>query len=699
MLPINSINNVSYDLRSREISTLATLIREKAITRLPAHYQTEAGRKLIDILAPLAEAYPEFCVKLFMQGEKQLNDVEKTASQLLFLHDHYPERLVGIDLKKNEKAREQIDLLAHEALLDLERAEHPEKRTWAHEMIRDNDDKKMSFDEARELFFQETDFSSVYETRWAVKIAHLLMDQTGRINRPLIPLVIETLFSRKDSSAADIHLKETLLHFYENPKLAEIVEAVGVPAREYQDVVRASLLLDPEKPVTSREAREALFAASLIRCRQVIGNCYVNAVAQFIQDRSTEEELRDMSELMQTGYISNTIDSKKMLFPGAVSLADQILGESFDFKKICPGCCIDALFAIPQFAAAFQSLGVSPAMLDGIIKKGSSMTVQQLFQVIQKKLQIPEEKIKRALFFVQSTTKMPLLQCWENGLLGAYFPPMTSKRVVGSTQQVFLYSMLRTLGDLAEEAGREIPACKSICSHLSPLRELSREEEQDRRRLVGILQKAEQKAGRNREALVSAALDAMNDQPNFVLGKSAQKLRDAQFAAIVFSACDDLSPRTTKERRSPFDCERAATQFIERVHIFKKISEQPCIDLGLPQYQPLNKFRLVPIIRNNDVWVELHVEEKGRFRSISSQDQFSKYCKSICFEIMSAHLSTREKLQLKRFFETKKDSYFFQSISSYFSTYYATTEFEVKKTVQHDPILTPMLYPLSERYD
>jgi hypothetical protein len=589
----------SYQLRhsprtqQQPIAIIAEMFKEKNIERkktlfhtLPRSFQRNGLNELLETMEPLVEEHEKFCLDL-VQGilkssfSANLKKAKQTIGELLLLQNHFPERLSEISWQNSGEANTQIHVLAREALITLREAHHPERREWAHEKLagaKQNENNRTACltpeevdDDDDDDFFETTTVAHAYEALYSAKIANILIGRDGTLNRYILPLAEETLLLENNNSASDIHIKETLRQFSENARLSQILGEIQNPTPLYHDVIRASLLLDPEQPITPRLARVVVLTAALTRCRQNdLGNCYANATAQLVKESAIERTLRDWGELIQTGSLTRTVDAKPCSFLGTPSLADCLLHESIETTD---KNFLEALLAIPQIAYAFDFLEVKRPLLRHLIKDSPTITLEELFRSIQKELNIPEEKFKQALFFIQSMTKMPLLQYWENALAGMLFPPMTSQAKKTCTQKWFLYATLHALRDIAQEAGKNIPALSSLGRDLASLPSPSK-----------------------KRAIKNLNWQKTTTQKNY----------------------KKEHPEQWKERGK---IKRQITHILSRA--------ESVVNLNHSRYQPLNKFRLIPTTHSedDDMWVQLHIEEANTFRPISSEEAFSKYCK------------------------------------------------------------------------
>lgn len=146
------------------------------------------------------------------------------------------------------------------------------------------------------------------------KLATLLIDEGGALRREeLIPLVAfakENLYPTGPEGELDAPRREHLLFCLELLESSDEVRAAlaalsrpwGNPQAE--ELIRQTLQLTSDLPLTDGDVRRAALSAWLCMLRQSVGSCFATAPAILLHDEEPLAFFRDLKELIETGRLT-----------------------------------------------------------------------------------------------------------------------------------------------------------------------------------------------------------------------------------------------------------------------------------------------------------------------------------------------------------------------------------------------------------
>ena len=73
-----------------------------------------------------------------------------------------------------------------------------------------------------------------------------------------------------------------------------------------EELIRQTLQLPPNMPLTDAHTRQAVLAAWLCYLRQNVGSCFATAPAEIVHEEQPELFLQDMLDLISTGRLRRT---------------------------------------------------------------------------------------------------------------------------------------------------------------------------------------------------------------------------------------------------------------------------------------------------------------------------------------------------------------------------------------------------------
>jgi hypothetical protein len=259
------------------------------------------------------------------------------------------------------------------------------------------------------------------------RLANLLVSDNGEILFSVLPRLIAHLTvhlhalgpNRQYDSKRQLHLLNVLTLLNDNKEIARLVRNIDKPVshKHAEQIIRDTLLLPPNVPITDAHARRAVLSAWMCTLRQNVGSCFATAPAIIIHQEQPELFLKDISELLNTGRLKRTFGGVEYSVPlsaswGAGDLKKPFfvsLGENFDKNY---------LWLSPGLIAAFGSANLlDPDAPSEVVFEKSKSIIQDVLNTLEWKqplaLMTAEEIIRKALLHKQGLTEKDI-QDYEN---------------------------------------------------------------------------------------------------------------------------------------------------------------------------------------------------------------------------------------------------------------------------------------------
>jgi len=211
---------------------------------------------------------------------------------------------------------------------------------------------------------------NVLKTR---RLANLLVDDKGELNLSVLPRLIshvETYLhsigpNRQYDSKRQKHLLKVLQQLNENKELARLIKSITKPMshRYAEQIIRDTLLLPSNIPITDAHTRRAVLSAWMCTLRQNIGSCFATAPAIIIHDELPEMFFTDIRELLSTGRLKRTFGGIEYSVPLSQSWGAGDLKKPFYLPLGSHLFEESRIWMSPGLAAAFQSAGLLDAEL------------------------------------------------------------------------------------------------------------------------------------------------------------------------------------------------------------------------------------------------------------------------------------------------------------------------------------------------
>ncbi|MCE5293146.1 MAG: hypothetical protein LLF94_00845, partial [Chlamydiales bacterium] len=166
---------------------------------------------------------------------------------------------------------------------------------------------------------ERTDIQEAPSVRNVLKarlIATKLIGDDGELRVDLVPQFIDAmkqkLYSlspnRQFDAVRDKHILRVLEHLKENKEPVKILRHITRPVsnRLAEQIIRDTLIIPPNIAINDVHVRRAVLSAWLTTLRQSLGSCFATAPAILVHQEQPQFFLRDLDEMMNTGYMRRT---------------------------------------------------------------------------------------------------------------------------------------------------------------------------------------------------------------------------------------------------------------------------------------------------------------------------------------------------------------------------------------------------------
>lgn len=167
--------------------------------------------------------------------------------------------------------------------------------------------------------------TSVRNVLKARLIATKLIADDGDLKEDRIPQCIEAikqnLYSiapgRQFDTVRDMHMLRVLEHLQSNKDTVRLLRHITRPVsnRLAEQIIRDTLVVPASTPINDVHVRRAVLSAWLTTLRQSLGSCFATAPAIVVHQEQPNIFLRDLDEMMNTGYMRRTYAGKEHSVP------------------------------------------------------------------------------------------------------------------------------------------------------------------------------------------------------------------------------------------------------------------------------------------------------------------------------------------------------------------------------------------------
>ncbi|MBA3816140.1 MAG: hypothetical protein H0X29_06405 [Parachlamydiaceae bacterium] len=246
------------------------------------------------------------------------------------------------------------------------------------------------------------------------RLANLLINDSGELNLAVLPKLIEllkqSLYSigpnRQYDAKRQEHLLQVVTLLHESKDLQRALKVIDKPvSHKYaEQIIRDTLHIAANVPLTDAHTRRAVLSAWMCLLRQNVGSCFATAPAIIIHDEQPIMFFKDISELLSTGRLKRTYGGIEYSVPlssswGAGDLKKPFilyLGEEFEQSR---------LWLSPGLEAAFLAVGLldPDAEFEANLNKVKSLLLELLssFPKKQSHAIITSEEIIRKVLLKQ----------------------------------------------------------------------------------------------------------------------------------------------------------------------------------------------------------------------------------------------------------------------------------------------------------
>lgn len=272
--------------------------------------------------------------------------------------------------------------------------------------------------------FQEScQVRNVLRTR---RLSNLLINDKGEINLTVIPRLIDLLKqikyslgpNRQYDTKRQEHLLQVLTVLSENKEALRLLKSIDKPlSHRYADqIIRDSLQLPQNTPITEAHARRAVLSAWMCLLRQNVGSCFATAPAIIIQSEQPVQFLKDVAELLNTGRLKRTFGGIEYAVPLSPSWGSGDLkklfilpaGEEFFKSEIWLSPGLTAAFAAAGLIDPEAEPDVNSEIVKDLILSVLDIKSNQAYLITS-----AEEIIKKALLKSLGLTEKDLID-YEN---------------------------------------------------------------------------------------------------------------------------------------------------------------------------------------------------------------------------------------------------------------------------------------------
>jgi hypothetical protein len=314
-----------------------------------------------------------------------------------------------------------------------------------------------------------SDFSGVLLSQGTLvnRLASLLvLPKNGAINRCLISDLLTSL-SENESSAyfGDFHafyerLEKVLTELRDRPTISDLLRDVPVPTcTQGLKIVRASCGLELADFVRTEHVSRTIVSGLFTDWRQnYFGSCHTTAPIRAISQIALPLLVRDWKEIIQTGLLRREFNGEPIVFQAPVELYPMldkmnILNQAKEAKEA--RTCAVAIAHLELFKTARNLLKYpsEEQYIETIMKflesnrDKESFSARALIEALRPENLKDQHKFDAILYRLNSLYQHPLLQCWQNCLMGMHYAPLN---ILGLSTLGFRESLRTAFEKLAQ---------------------------------------------------------------------------------------------------------------------------------------------------------------------------------------------------------------------------------------------------------
>lgn len=214
---------------------------------------------------------------------------------------------------------------------------------------------------------QIQDSTSVRNLLRVRKLVEIIINEKGEINSAILVKAIEALREhlyslgpqRQYEAKRNEHLLTVLLALHSNKEVFRLLKNISKPfSNKYaEDLIRETLLLPHNIPITDAHTKKAVLAAWLSYLRQNVGSCFATAPAEIVHDEQPELFLHDIIDLLGTGRLKRVFEGIEYTVPISSSWGNGDLKKPLIIRKLSKGIFPEIWFS-PGLIKAFEATGL-----------------------------------------------------------------------------------------------------------------------------------------------------------------------------------------------------------------------------------------------------------------------------------------------------------------------------------------------------
>ncbi len=177
----------------------------------------------------------------------------------------------------------------------------------------------------------------------ARELACALIDDDGKVDDVALNNALEVMEANRYSlgpgryvdNDRDAHIIDVLRQVKDEKDKRIALQQIGKPYSNpmADEIIRSTLLLEPNTQVTDAHTRQATLSAWLCFLRQNVGSCFATAPAIIIHGEQSDRFLQDINDLLSKGYLIRTFGGVEHSVPLAASWGIGDLKKPFTLAK------------------------------------------------------------------------------------------------------------------------------------------------------------------------------------------------------------------------------------------------------------------------------------------------------------------------------------------------------------------------------
>jgi len=294
------------------------------------------------------------------------------------------------------------------------------------------------------------------------------------------------------------HLDQVLDELQNNPAISNLLRETKVPPVHSQGevIVRQACKLARGTLISQVHVMRAILSARVSDWRQVyFGSCHTTAPILAMENSVGPLLIRDWQEILETGFLTRKVQGQTLAFAAGANLSPVFQDLVVPNKAFGPhvtaqqrNAFFEELARMPLIQKMVELFGihkaVAPTIMEAVLQLTpvQNFTCKQLFDALKPVDIIDRNVINTIQDDLNSLYQNPLLQCWQNSLMGMHCPPL---HIPSYSTEDFSSALRTAFSALAQAKGIipnpfaqnnafEQPQCRAIqtlCFRVTPPRD------------------------------------------------------------------------------------------------------------------------------------------------------------------------------------------------------------------------------------